>query len=296
MRIMWIESFLKYLELERNYSPRTIRSYGDSLLTFEKFFKKNTETVKWDTVDSDIIRNWVMGMTDSGAQPTTVNRNLSALRSFFSYLMRIGAVEVNPATKVKGPKKAKPLPYFLKESETDRLMDSALYPADFIGLRDRTILTLFYETGIRLSELEGLNYTDVDLISSQLKVTGKRNKQRIVPFGPELKSLLEQYQAARESHCEPTECALFINGKGKRLNKGSIAQLTHKYLSMVTTIKKRSPHVLRHTFATQILNHDGNLETVKELLGHESVATTEIYTHTTFEELKKIYKQAHPRS
>ena len=296
MRIMWIESFLKYLELERNYSPRTIRSYGDSLLAFEKFFKKNTETVKWDTVDSDIIRNWVMGMTDSGAQPTTVNRNLSALRSFFSYLMRIGAVEVNPATKVKGPKKAKPLPYFLKESETDRLMDSALYPADFIGLRDRTILTLFYETGIRLSELEGLNYTDVDLISSQLKVTGKRNKQRIVPFGPELKSLLEQYQAARESHCEPTECALFINGKGKRLNKGSIAQLTHKYLSMVTTIKKRSPHVLRHTFATQILNHDGNLETVKELLGHESVATTEIYTHTTFEELKKIYKQAHPRS
>ncbi|MBR6988990.1 MAG: tyrosine recombinase XerC [Bacteroidaceae bacterium] len=293
---MWIESFLKYLELERNYSPRTIRSYGDSLMTFEKFFKKNTETVKWDTVDSDIIRNWVMGMTDSGAQPTTVNRNLSALRSFFSYLMRIGAVEVNPATKVKGPKKAKPLPYFLKESETDRLMDSALYPADFIGLRDRTILTLFYETGIRLSELEGLNYTDVDLISSQLKVTGKRNKQRIVPFGPELKSLLEQYQAARESHCEPTECALFINGKGKRLNKGSIAQLTHKYLSMVTTIKKRSPHVLRHTFATQILNHDGNLETVKELLGHESVATTEIYTHTTFEELKKIYKQAHPRS
>jgi integrase/recombinase XerC len=293
---MWIESFLKYLELERNYSPRTIRSYGDSLLAFEKFFKKNTETVKWDTVDSDIIRNWVMGMTDSGAQPTTVNRNLSALRSFFSYLMRIGAVEVNPATKVKGPKKAKPLPYFLKESETDRLMDSALYPADFIGLRDRTILTLFYETGIRLSELEGLNYADVDLISSQLKVTGKRNKQRIVPFGPELKSLLEQYQAARESHCEPTECALFINGKGKRLNKGSIAQLTHKYLSMVTTIKKRSPHVLRHTFATQILNHDGNLETVKELLGHESVATTEIYTHTTFEELKKIYKQAHPRS
>lgn len=293
---MWIESFLKYLELERNYSPRTIRSYGDSLLAFEKFFKKNTETVKWDTVDSDIIRNWVMGMTDSGAQPTTVNRNLSALRSFFSYLMRIGAVEVNPATKVKGPKKAKPLPYFLKESETDRLMDSALYPADFIGLRDRTILTLFYETGIRLSELEGLNYADVDLISSQLKVTGKRNKQRIVPFGPELKSLLEQYQTARESHCEPTECALFINGKGKRLNKGSIAQLTHKYLSMVTTIKKRSPHVLRHTFATQILNHDGNLETVKELLGHESVATTEIYTHTTFEELKKIYKQAHPRS
>ena len=200
MRIMWIESFLNYLQLERNYSPRTIRSYGDSLLTFEKFFKRNNETAEWNTVDSDVIRNWVMEMTDSGAQPTTVNRNLSALRSFFSYLMRIRAVEVNPATKVKGPKKAKPLPYFLKESETDRLMDSVLYPTDFNGLRDRTILTLFYETGIRLSELEGLNCTDVDLISCQLKVLGKRNKQRIVPFGPELKSLLEQYQAERGSH------------------------------------------------------------------------------------------------
>ena len=293
---MWIESFLNYLQLERNYSPRTIRSYGDSLLTFEKFFKRNNETAEWNTVDSDVIRNWVMEMTDSGAQPTTVNRNLSALRSFFSYLMRIRAVEVNPATKVKGPKKAKPLPYFLKESETDRLMDSVLYPTDFNGLRDRTILTLFYETGIRLSELEGLNCTDVDLISCQLKVLGKRNKQRIVPFGPELKSLLEQYQAERGSHCEPIECALFINGKGQRLNKGSIEQLTHKYLSMVTTIKKRSPHVLRHTFATQILNHDGNLEAVKELLGHESLSTTEVYTHTTSEQLKRVYNSAHPRA
>lgn len=294
---MWIESFLKYLKLERNYSAGTVKSYGDSLRAFEKYFKGNDEAADWRIVDSDIIRNWIMELADSGAKPATVNRNLSALRSFFSYLMRKHLIETNYAAKVKGPKKAKSLPYFLKESETEKLVDTALYPAGFVGLRDRTILTLFYETGIRLSELEGLNCTDVDLVASQLKVTGKRDKQRIVPFGPGLKMLLEQYLSERSFVAKAfDEDALFLNHKGARLSKVTIGQLTRRYLSMVTAMKKRSPHVLRHTFATQILNHDGDLEAVKELLGHESVATTEIYTHTTFEELKAIYKQAHPRS
>lgn len=294
---MWIESFLKYLKLERNYSAGTVKSYGDSLRTFEKYFKGNDEAADWRIVDSDIIRNWIMELADSGAKPATVNRNLSALRSFFGYLMRKHLTETNYAAKVKGPKKAKSLPYFLKESETEKLVDTALYPAGFVGLRDRTILTLFYETGIRLSELEGLNCTDVDLVASQLKVTGKRDKQRIVPFGPGLKMLLEQYLSERSFVAKAfDEDALFLNHKGARLSKVTIGQLTRRYLSMVTAMKKRSPHVLRHTFATQILNHDGDLEAVKELLGHESVATTEIYTHTTFEELKAIYKQAHPRS
>lgn len=292
---MWIDSFLKYLQLERSYSPMTIKSYGESLRDFESYFKKTDEAADWNTVDANLIRDWVLQIAGSKAKPATVNRNLSALRSFFSFLMRKGFVDMNPATKVKGPKKAKPLPYFLKESESDRLMDPSLYPEGFEGLRDRTILTLFYETGIRLSEMEGLNCGDVDLASCQLKVTGKRNKQRIVPFGPEMKTLLEQYLAERNL-CEGDNIPLLLSTKGNRLNKATIGKVTHRYLSMVTSIKKRSPHVLRHTFATQILNHDGNLEAVKELLGHESVATTEIYTHTTFEELKRIYKQAHPRS
>lgn len=293
---MWIESFLKYLQQERNYSPLTVKSYGESLKKFEEFFKKADEEAEWSLVDADLIRGWVMCMADSKAKPATVNRNLSALRSFFSFLMRKGLVEVNPATKIKGPKKAKPLPYFLKESETERLVDPSIYPADFGGLRDRTILTLFYETGIRLSEMEGLDLNDVDLLSCQLKVTGKRNKQRIVPFGPGMKDLLEHYVSQRSLETGADDGPLFLNKRGLRLNKASIERLTHRYLSIVTTIKKKSPHVLRHTFATQVLNHDGDLEAVKELLGHESVATTEIYTHTTFEELKKIYKQAHPRS
>lgn len=293
---MWIESFLDYLQLERNYSPRTIESYGESLRSFEDYFKKIEDKTDWFTVDVDIIRNWVMEQVEKKYKPATVNRNLSALRSFYTYLLRKGVVAKNPAVKVKGPKKTKPLPYFLKESETDQLMEERLYPEGYIGLRDRTIITLFYETGIRLSELEGLDCSDVNLASCQLKVTGKRDKQRIVPFGPGMKALLEDYLRERDNSGQLNTNALFLNKNGARLSKGSIGTLTHRYLSMVTTMKKRSPHVLRHTFATQILNHDGDLRAVKELLGHESVATTEIYTHTTFEELKKIYKQAHPRS
>lgn len=293
---MWIESFLDYLQLERNYSPRTIESYGESLRSFEDYFKKIEDKTDWFTVDVDIIRNWVMEQVEKKYKPATVNRNLSALRSFYTYLLRKGVVAKNPAVKVKGPKKTKPLPYFLKESETDQLMEERLYPEGYIGLRDRTIITLFYETGIRLSELEGLDCSDVNLASCQLKVTGKRDKQRIVPFGPGMKALLEDYLRERDNSGQLNTNALFLNKNGGRLSKGSIGTLTHRYLSMVTTMKKRSPHVLRHTFATQILNHDGDLRAVKELLGHESVATTEIYTHTTFEELKKIYKQAHPRS
>lgn len=293
---MWIESFLDYLQLERNYSPRTIESYGESLRSFEDYFKKIEDKTDWFTVDVDIIRNWVMEQVEKKYKPATVNRNLSALRSFYTYLLRKGVVAKNPAVKVKGPKKTKPLPYFLKESETDQLMEERLYPEGYVGLRDRTIITLFYETGIRLSELEGLDCSDVNLASCQLKVTGKRDKQRIVPFGPGMKALLEDYLRERDNSGQLNTNALFLNKNGGRLSKGSIGTLTHRYLSMVTTMKKRSPHVLRHTFATQILNHDGDLRAVKELLGHESVATTEIYTHTTFEELKKIYKQAHPRS
>lgn len=293
---MWIDSFLDYLQLERNYSQRTIEAYGESLRGFEEYFKKVEDNVGWQDIDVDIIRNWVMKQVEEKYKPATVNRNLSALRSFYTYLLKKGLVTINPAVKVKGPKKSKPLPYFLKESETEHLMEDSLYPEGYLGLRDRTIITMFYETGVRLSELEGLDCSDVSLLSCQLKVTGKRNKQRIVPFGPGLKQLLEEYLQERNAQEVIDSDALFLNRNGGRLSKGSIGALTHRYLSMVTTMKKRSPHVLRHTFATQILNHDGDLRAVKELLGHESVATTEIYTHTTFEELKKIYKQAHPRS
>ena len=207
-------------------------------------------------------------------------------------------VEKNPMRLIHGPKAHKPLPSFLKESEVTRLFDDVEYPDTFDGLRDRTILLTFYHTGIRLSELVGLNVADVNLSSGELKVTGKRNKQRVVPFGEELRQALKHYIDQRKEQLADGVDAgcLFLNNKKERIGKSMVRTIVVHYLSLVTTMKKRSPHVLRHTFATEMLNHGADLEAIKELLGHESVATTEVYTHTTFADLKKEYQLAHPRA
>lgn len=228
----------------------------------------------------------------------TINRELSALRSFYKYLLRMNLVKKDPLRMVHGPKTHKPLPYFLKEGEVKKLFEDVTFPETFIGLRDRTILLTFYHTGIRLSELIGLNVADVDLAGGELKVTGKRNKQRIVPFGEELRQALAEYiEQRREQFMEEVDSGfLFFGRKKKRLAPSITRAVVVQYLSQVTTMKKRSPHVLRHTFATEMLNHGADLEAIKEILGHESVATTEVYTHTTFADLKKEYQHAHPRA
>ena len=291
-----VERFLDYLLHECNYSLKTINSYQKDLEKFERYCKEEDEQIEWKSVDPDIIRNWIVDLMEQGEKPTSVNRYLSALRTFYTYLMKREGLDYNPATKVRGPKKNKPLPVFLKEKENEVLMNRTMYPDDFVGLRDYTVICTFYETGIRLSELVGLNIGDVDFSANQIKVTGKRNKQRYIPFGKHLQDDLTNYIQERNRVCGTEESSLFVNSKGVRISHSSVWKLVHDNLSKVTSQKKKSPHVLRHTFATQILNHDGDLEAVKQLLGHESIATTEVYTHTTFEELKKVYKQAHPRS
>lgn len=293
---MWLESFLRSFLAERNCSPKTVQAYADDLNRFEVYFKSVDEELDWATVDSDVIRGWMVQMMENGAKPSSVNRRLSALRSFYTFLMKRELIQANPASKVKGPKTPKALPTFLKEAETECLMERSLYPAGFEGDRDYAIICTFYETGIRLSELAGLNQRDIDFHLGVLKVTGKRNKERYIPFGDQLQTVWQTYMKARSKQFGTEEPAFFLDKSGGRLSKSSIERLVHLYLSKVTTQKKRSPHVLRHTFATQMLNHDGDLQAVKELLGHSSISTTEIYTHTTFEELKEIYKKAHPRS
>lgn len=293
---MWVDSFLTYLQYECNYSPRTIEAYGDDLHEFEAFYKSQDDSADWRSIDSDMIRNWMMDLSERNIMPSSVNRKLSSLRTFYLFLKKKGWVLKNPASRVQGPKKNKPLPYFLKEKETEALMQRDLYPEGFAGARDYAVISVFYETGVRLSELVGLDERDIDWSACLLKVTGKRNKQRIIPFGPGLKETLEAYRIERGKFCLNTEDAFFVTDKGVRMNRASVSSVVRRYLSCVTTLKKRSPHVLRHTFATQMLNHNADLGALKELLGHESVATTEVYTHTTFEELKKIYKQAHPRA
>ncbi len=292
-----IDSFIDYLRLERAYSPRTVQSYEMDLNEFEAYLRRTDADLTLATADADNVRNWTMEMMEAGQKETSVNRRLSALRSFYRYLLRKGVVEVSPMQTVRGPKKRKPLPAFLREEEMNRLLDDTDFGEGFEGERDRLIIQLFYETGMRRAELVGLDEGDVDFYRRQIKVTGKRNKQRLIPFGDELGSALRAYMDEKGREVtEVEDGALFVQKDGRRVTDAWVYTMVRRNLTKVTSIKKRSPHVLRHTFATTMLNHDAELEAVKELLGHESVATTEIYTHTTFEELKNAYSKAHPRA
>lgn len=293
---MMTDSFLDYLQFERNYSEKTIVSYGIDLAKFEEYFKGVDENVDFTTVDADLVRGWVMNLMDNGYTSTSVNRKLSSLRSFYHFLLKKGMVKVDPMLKIIGPKNKKPLPVFLKESEMNRLLDDVPFKEDFTGCRDKMILEMFYATGMRLSELIGLNDVDVDFSASLIKVTGKRNKQRLLPFGEELRQAMLAYLKVRDEALPGKAEAFFVLENGKRMYAGKVYNLVKRNLSKVVSLKKRSPHVLRHTFATSMLNNEAGLGAVKELLGHSSLTTTEIYTHTTFEELKKVYEQAHPRA
>lgn len=293
---LWTDSFLEYLQAERNYSSATIESYAKDLAEFQDFMEGQNPDASWTSVQSDDVREWVIYLLDEQRlAASSVNRKLSALRSFYKYLRRMGRVSVNPMEKVTAPKKRKPLPHFVRESEMDRLLELTKEDRSFMGIRDRLVLMVFYETGIRRAELLGMTDASVDLAARQIKVTGKRNKQRIVPFGEELAREFEAYLNAREELQGVKDPMLFVNENGAAVTESQVSNLVKKYLSMVTTIEKKSPHVLRHSFATAMLNNHADLTSIQKLLGHESVATTEIYTHVSFEDLKSEYKNAHPR-
>ena len=294
---MFKEDFLQYLSAERNYSKATVSGYDSVLTKFGQFVESQGQTLDWRAITDGDIREWVVAQMNRGSAASSVNTWMSALRSFYRFLLARGYVESDPTRKVEGPKRKKPLPCFVREKEMDKLLDSTRFPQNFEGKRDHTILLTFYSTGMRLAELTGLNTADIDFMAKTLKVTGKRNKQRIIPFGEEMERELREYLQKRlETTARKDNGPLFINEKGNRITRQAVYKLVEFYLGTVTTQKKRSPHVLRHSFATAMLNHGANIEVVKELLGHESLATTGIYTHTTFEELKKAYNQAHPRA
>ena len=291
-----IGEFLDYLRFEKNRSELTVSSYAEDLKAFEAYFKNLDMLLSWETVDADVIRGWMESMMDKGNRATSVNRRLSALRSFYRYALAHQKVARDPSRMIKGPKKAKPLPQFLKEEEMNRLLDVVEWGDDFEGVRARTMLMTFYETGIRLSELTGLDDTAIDWTNHAVKVLGKRNKQRIIPLGEELEHTLLIYIRVRDEQVKAGNGALFVTCKGERMSGDQVRNEVKRCLSLVSTLSKRSPHVLRHTFATAMLNHEAGLESVKKLLGHESLSTTEIYTHTTFEQLKRVYQEAHPRA
>ena len=293
---MMINQFLNYLRYERSASSQTVQTYEESLREFESYISLRDSGLSLQAVDADLIRDWMESLMDKGNTASTINKKLSALRSFYRFSLKRGLVEKDPAHVVTGPKKSKPLPQFLREGEMDKLLDQLEWGNDYKDVRARTILLLLYEAGLRRSELTGLNDSNIDFNECQLKVTGKRNKQRIIPFGEELAEALSKYIAMRDEQFENSEGAVFLDDKGGRITGAQVYNIVRKNLSLVTSLKKRSPHVLRHSFATAMLNNGAGLESIKNLLGHESVSTTEIYTHTTFEQLKRVYKEAHPRA
>ena len=276
------DSFLDYLRFERNYSEATVVSYGIDLTQFEDFIKSVDEELTVEEVDSDLIRQWEISLMEKGYTSTSVNRKLSTLRSFYRFLLIRGKVEKDPVRKVTGPKNKKPLPSFLKEEEMNRLIDETDFGQGFIGCRDKMIIEMFYATGMRRSELIGLNDVDVDFPASLVKVTGKRNKQRLIPFADELRQSMEEYIKVRNEEVSDRCEAFFVNKNGKRLYDNEVYNLVKRNLSKVVTLKKRSPHVLRHTFATTMLNNEAGLESVKELLGHSSLSATEVYKPPSF--------------
>ena len=293
---MMINEFLNYLKFERNRSDLTIKNYGEDLRAFKEFYGNLEGCHSWKSVDSDIIRDWMENMMDKRNNATSINRRLSALRSFYRFALARKLVDKDPVHGVTGPKKGRPLPQFLKENEMDRLLDAESWTESFEDVRNRTVIMTFYETGIRLSELIGLDDSMVDFSNRQLKVTGKRNKQRVIPFGEELLATLRDYMKCRDKEVNRLSDALFVTAKGQRMTSSQVREAVRKNLLKVCTLKKRTPHVLRHTFATAMLNNKAGIESVKKLLGHESLSTTEIYTHTTFEQLKREYYSAHPRA
>lgn len=291
-----VNQFLAYLSYERNRSLATVSSYRKDLEAFQKFVQAQGSTLSWVDVDADLVRDWMAEMMNEGQRATSINRRLSALRSFYRFALARNLVKSDPVQGVVGPKKDKPLPQFLKEKEMDELLQEDFWTDCYEDVRDRIIIMTFYETGIRLAELMNLCDGDVDFMSGQLKVTGKRNKQRLIPFGAELSQALQHYIDVRDAQVVRHSAALFLANDGQQMTADAIRYRVKKHLSLVSTLKKRTPHVLRHTFATAMLNHKAGIESVKKLLGHESLSTTEIYTHTTFEQLKREYLNAHPRA
>ena len=291
------ESFLQYLQAGKRYSPLTVRSYLNDLDQFDNHLKLNGLYSKPEAVVSHDIRSWIVSLIENGYSAVSVHRKISSLRVFYRYLRKEGIVVSDPLEKVVLPKTKKRLPVFVEEESLNKLLDDYEFGNDFQGTRNMTIIEMLYLTGIRRAELTGLRNIDVDTRNATLKVTGKRNKQRIIPLLKSFTLKLEKYITVRnEAFPDSVSEWFFLSNKGNKLYDKYVYNIVRKYLSIVTTIEKRSPHILRHTFATHMLNNGADLNSIKEFLGHANLSATQIYTHNSFEKLRKIYKQAHPRA
>lgn len=292
----YIESFSKYLKSVKRCSKHTVIAYENDVNNFLDFLG-GSEIERVAAVKPKIVRNWIVSLSDSGMSASTIHRKISALRTFYKHLQIEGLVDYNPAHAVNLPKIPRRLPVFVQEQAMDMLLDKVEFGTDYEGLRNKLIIELFYGTGMRLSELVGLRSSDIDLKSRLVKVRGKRDKERLIPLTNEAILLLSTYNEVRLQFFENNDSPwLFLTAKGEQVYHKLVYRIVNSSLSMVSTMKKKSPHILRHTYATVLLNRGADLSAIKELLGHSNLNATQVYTHTTFEQLNTIYKQAHPRA
>lgn len=293
-----LQGFLNYLEFERRYSPLTLNAYHKDLEQFFLFLESDYEIKMEASITDQMIRSWLAHLMDKGLSSKSVNRKISSIKSYFRYLLRQGVVKTNPSILIQGPRQKKRLPVFVEERKMELLIHKEIDCENFEEVRNQLIMELFYSTGIRRAELIGLTMANVDLKLNQIKVLGKRDKERIIPIGNYLNSIFETYFKLRQkiAYQEEARKWVFLSEKGKKMYPRLVYRIVNSYLSSVSTQDKKSPHVLRHTFATHMLNNGADLNAVKELLGHASLAATQIYTHNTIDKLKKVYQQAHPKA
>lgn len=291
------QSFLEYLSFEKRYSPHTVKSYENDLRDFFDHLAIQYGSTPLKKITQPFIRSWLAGLKEKGMSSRSINRKISSLRSFFKYLLKTGAVESTPMTNVISPKTGKRLPVYVKEKETKALLRAVNASTDdWKSFNAKMLLTIFYSTGMRLAELINLKEKQLDLGRSQVKVLGKGNKERIIPLSREVISLIREYQQSKKKLFEHPDDVLLVTDKGKRLYPKYAYLLVNEYLGMAGTLDKKSPHILRHTFATHLMNGGADLNAVKELLGHSSLASTQVYTHNSIEKLKDVHKKAHPKA
>ncbi|GAB3233610.1 tyrosine recombinase XerC [Hymenobacter seoulensis] len=295
-----MELFFDYLRFERRYSPHTVLSYQTDLRQFAAFLQTTYELADATQADHTLIRSWVVELMQQHQDPRTVNRKIACLRSYYKFLLRTGAVQKNPMLRITSPKVAKKLPDFVPEDSLNALLNTFEFPTTFDGVRDQLILELLYGTGIRLSELIGIGHDDLSLAGHTVRVTGKGNKQRVVPLNPTLLLVLERYiaQKQREFGSESNvRRSLLVTDKGEPLYEKFVYRTVKHYLSQITTASgQQHPHVLRHSFATHLLGKGADLNAIKELLGHANLAATQVYTHLSIDKLKSVFEKAHPKA
>ncbi|HNY62604.1 MAG TPA: tyrosine recombinase [Bacteroidales bacterium] len=294
-----IDPFLKYLQFEKRASKHTLISYRTDLIQFFEFLKEHFELTEIKEIELDHIRNWIFFLIEvEKLSIKTIHRKISSLKAFFKFNIKEGVLTHNPALQIASPQIPKRVPYYLEEDEMEKLFTEIEFEDSYDGSRDRAVLELFYATGMRVSELISIQFEDIDFYQDRIKILGKRNKERWVPFGKQAREALTNYFSYFDIKWaeKSKKSYIFVSSNYNKLSQKSVYNIVRKYLNMVTTIDKRSPHIIRHTFATHLLNRGADINAIKEILGHSSLAATQIYTHTSIEKLKSIYKQAHPRA